>query len=421
MAISMFLIATLLIILRLFKLRALSPCGILAVYWLFFIIGSLVLLNDDYIFGFGGINWILIAVIAFVFGFLLVSLTQPQNYNKRTSTIIKPNIPWNILVLFYVLAFGNVAITVSKFGIDMSSIGGFMELQDAARESAVYRYSGSDLSLGFVGQILGCFLYAAPACAGYSWIEADTWKKRALCVCSFAPALISMFLTTGKLSVLSAVLLFFAGYYTSYLYERKKEICLKFNAIIKYAILGILLISAFIFSLVSRIGRMDNIGVVEIVMGKMEIYAFGHVQGFDTWFMNRSTDAEQLGLGTHTFLAISSRFGSYEKKQGVYDIIQGSCTNVYTSFRGLIEDFGMVGAVLLMFLMGILVACFYTNIKRSYRKQIGSQVGMIISLFCILDFIVSPFTYTTYILAFLIIAWFVWYAFNAKKAVLKIR
>lgn len=413
MVLSVCLIVTLLIILCLFKIKVMHPVGVFALLWMFFIVGSLLLIGGEYSFDFSGINWLLIAIIVFVFGFSFATSMHKGEY-KHHHSIIKPNIPWNVLILFILLGFGSVMLTIFKFGIDVVSIDSFMSLQDASHEAGVERYSGSDLSLGLIGQILACFVYAAPACAGYSLIEADTKGKHIICICSFAPAFLCMMLTTGKLSVVASVMLFFAGYYTSYLYEKKKVISLNLTTIIKYIILGVLLIASFVFSFVLRIGSGKDI-YSELLINKMSIYVFGHIQGFDTWFANRTIYNDGLGFGAHTFLAISSRFGAYEKKQGVYDIIQGACTNVYTQFRCLIEDYGAVGAMFLMFLFGIIVGLFYTSVLKGSGKQVGSQVGMIIVMFCCCYFIISPWIYLTYYIVFIIVAWFIWYSFNAKR------
>ena len=115
---------------------------------------------------------------------------------------------------------------------------------------------------------------------------------------------------------------------------------------------------------------------------KVESYAFGYLPAFSAW---------QSSLETPSFVFVSQgeRWGDLTfngvTKLVIHNSIddepypefftvdkQGDTTNIYTFFRGLIEDFGIFGAIFLMFLAGFIGTRSYETMN-SYRT-IGSYV-----------------------------------------------
>lgn len=189
---------------------------------------------------------------------------------------------------------------------------------------------------------------------------------------------------------------------------RKKNIPLVFvfsSALTLYAL--------FFLSFVLRIGSGEQ-NISKVISTKLMIYAFGHIQGFDIWFAEYAFELEDYGILKHTFLAISSKLGLSIKNQGVYGLISGSCTNVYTQFRSLIEDLGPVFAMIMLVIIFLIVYLLFYKLIYGKHTCVIEQTMFAANFFWLIYFIVSAWTYTTYLLTFVVFGLFLYISFHVK-------
>lgn len=411
MVFSIILIIFLIFIVKLFKIDILSPAGIYTTMWFFFICGSVLFLGKEYKFTFYGINWILISCYIWIIIEILF-----RHINKLNTKISFPkssiSISWNLLVFFIVLGICSVIYSMLTSGISFNVFSNFSSLQNTAHDAAVNRYSGAETS-SLVGQILGSFVYISPICAGYSFVYVKNKKEKAICFSSILPAVFSMLLTSAKLALIAFVILFFIGFYISYIFYYKHIPTVKKKTFITTLIFAIVLYTLFYLSFVLRIGSGES-NLSKVVIEKLMIYAFGHVQGFDVWFYENSFKIYDYGFGKNTFLAISSKLGLAEKKQGIYGFIPGTCTNVYTQFRSLIEDFGPILSIIILISIAFIIYFILKKVTLEKKPSVLSQTILAALLFWNLYFIVSPWVYTTYIITFIVFGIFLYVSFNFK-------
>lgn len=410
MVISIILIIFLLFLIKIFKIRLMEPAGIYSIMWIFFIVGSIITLSAKYEFTFGGIIWLIITCYISVISFKMV---QSKNKVIMINQVRYPNIPWKLLIGLIILAMGSVLYTMITSGVSFSVFSDFSSLQDTAHTASVNRYASDGQNGSIINQILGTFIYVSPICAGYSLVFAENKKEKLICFSSILPAILSMLLTAAKLAVVTFVILFFVGYYVAYIYSRKKVPYVNPKVFGLCCMGAILLYALFYLSFVLRIGNGEsNIG--QVITDKLMVYAFGHIQGFDIWFDRYAFDMDKYGLGANTFLAVSSRMGIAEKKQGVYGVISGVCTNVYTQYRGLIEDFSPIFSIVLMIIFFMIVYKIYFYLLKNSKPHIFIQVLYSASLFWIVFNFVSAWAYTTYILAFIVYAFYLYISFHVR-------
>ena len=127
-------------------------------------------------------------------------------------------------------------------------------------------------------------------------------------------------------------------------------------------------------------------------------------------------------LGTKTFMGISNVLGLEERTQGVYtefhQIGQNGyygISNIFTIFRSLIEDFGEAGALLFMFLLGVLTCMALKNLL-SCRMIFFSQVCVSAAYaYLMWSFATSFFAYTSY-LAMFFLAYFLFRMLQKETA-----
>jgi len=164
--------------------------------------------------------------------------------------------------------------------------------------------------------------------------------------------------------------------------------------------------------MVFRTGEVSEKTILEI-SEKFGTYALGHFHCFDIWFT--SYEPTSYSFGTKTFMGISNILGLEDRTQGIYaEFMQVGkngyygISNVFTSFRPLIEDFGEAGSIAIMFVMGFFskmsLKCLTGNVNVFLNQTILSAIYS----YLLLSFAASFFTYTSY-LAMFFIAYFLFH------------
>lgn len=402
------LILGLFILLPVCRFKILEPVSIHCILWCVFIAGSVLFLARDYKFTFSGVLWLL----AICYIYLIIA----RVFYVKTPTCIKaeqPNIHWEILVILILLALCSTIYTMIVAGVNLSVFRNFSELQAVAHNASVNRYASGGESVTALNQLLNVFVYAAPLCAGYSLVYAENRMQKIICYSSIVPVILNVLLTAAKLALVAFVIFFFVGFYTAYVYKNKCVPIVKIKTVVLGIIGVVILFSLFYLSFVLRIGK-SNDNLFNVIFEKLMVYTFGHIQGFDCWFSSEAFDVENYSFGTKTFLAISSKLGLAEKIQGVYGLMPGTCTNVYTQYRGIIEDFGVVGSMLVLLFVFGFTSWLYARLVKTEKSNVIVQVLFAANIFWLIYFIVSTWTYTSYILTFIVFAVYLYLNYNLK-------
>lgn len=114
-----------------------------------------------------------------------------------------------------------------------------------------------------------------------------------------------------------------------------------------------------------------------------------------------------LKYGTMTFMGIANAIGLAERKIGLYrDFVyygrldKTMRSNVYTLFRLLIDDFGMIGALVFMFILGFVSIKAVLFIKQ--RKCFFISQVFLVAVYCLImwSFATSIWAYTSIICAY---------------------
>ena len=91
----------------------------------------------------------------------------------------------------------------------------------------------------------------------------------------------------------------------------------------------------------------------------------GYLAVFSHWADSREGPGTlQFELGAYTFGGVFEVSGIHPRQVGVYSesvSLQGDDSNIYTAFRGFIDDFSLPGAAIFCFAAGLLAGCAYRN------------------------------------------------------------
>lgn len=389
------LIAILLLLSWKYILR-LEPAGVFAAIWIFFAVFTL-LLQNYIVLNFYGCVFLLAGVTFFVVGTIFSDYfyqPTPSGYQwELRKSWITP-----LLLILLVGAMVNPLYSIILHGFSLRALLDMREVLEMNKGISEDRYAGAEAH-DLVNQFFLIFSYAAPVIGGLCYRLVGKFNK-VLCVLTLIPCTFIALTQSLKMGMIASFILFFAAYIVcSYTYglpiRMKGKIILRFVLII----VGFLL--TLFISMVFRTGEVSQKTIIEI-SEKFISYAIGHMHNVDRWYTTYlSTD---LTWGSHTFLGISNILGIEERVQGIYPEFMNvgkngfyGISNTFTIFRPLVEDFGEAGAMVAMFVMGV-IANMSLKAVVAHRATIFNQV-VLVAIFAYLmwSFSASFYAYTTYL------------------------
>ncbi|MCC2454001.1 O-antigen polymerase [Bacillus cereus] len=404
-----------------------NPAYLMTLYWSIFIVFALIAFRGRYEWDYRSILWILFACVIFGFGHTLGNSLSKKKYLGTTLNISSANvkkvlskISWQFILLCIIIGLLRIILEVFKSGFSMAVFYDLNSLMDMNTDMAYQRYYGGGNESSPIMQIMLIFGYIAPLCGGYALLYAEKRMERILSFATFIPILSDVLVTNAKAGFIAAIFLWISGLLVAYLEIYKREPVIRAGMFIK---LGFGILSAlglFYLSMLLRIGNMDE-STREEVSNKFITYAFGHVPAFDYWFANNSMDST-YSLGKYTFIGLFSSLGLFTREQGIYtDAVYfsgGTLTNVYTAFRGMILDYGIVGSLLLIMTFGIVTGYFFGVLLKQNKNIILAKAFLAATYFFIMySFIISIWTYVSYIMVFPAFIIYLWLANPKEKIV----
>ena len=400
-----YLFSALIIIVLLLSWRyilRLEPAGIFAALWIFFAVSALLL--DNYIdLCYDGCTFVLLGVAFFVLGTIFSDYfyrpTPSDTHWELRKKWVTP-----LLLILLVGAMVNPLYSIVLHGFSLRALLDMREVLEMNKGISEDRYAGAEAH-DLVNQFFLIFSYAAPVIGGLCYRLVDKWNK-VLCVITLIPCTFIALTQSLKMGMIASFILFFAAYIVcSYTYGL--PIRIKGKVILRFALVIAGFLLTLFISMVFRTGEVSQKTILEIGE-KFVSYAIGHMHNVDVWFT--SYQPTELTWGSRTFLGISNVLGIEERVQGIYPEFMNvgkngfyGISNTYTIFRPLVEDFGEAGAIVAMFIMGV-IANMSLKAVTAHRATILNQV-LLVAIFAFLmwSFSASFYAYTTYLAMFALV------------------
>lgn len=374
-----------------------SPAAIFTFFWCIQIIIILLLFSHILFFKYWGIIYILIAISVYDVGYIVTGSIYKTKCVTQGTIHLNYNACKRIYLAMLILSFINVALSIKSYGFSFSSIFDFQSILDISHQNSVDRYSGEKASS--ITRILS-INSSATSIVGGLLLFSFKRKKKILCYLSILPPIVIGLAEGAKMGIITSIFLFLSGALVG---SQLLNIPIKINTkkIIYGIIIFILFLALMVLTMMFRIGRF-NIDTMFIVFGRATSYILAHLPAFDLWFSNHEESIFNLTMGGKTFFGITNSLGILERKQGLYETMMqvsddGSMTNVYSYFRVVIDDFGMFGSLIYMFLIGSLSRIIYDNFIQKHNIYLSSTLLSGIYFFISWSFGTSVFVYTTYV------------------------
>jgi oligosaccharide repeat unit polymerase len=227
--------------------------------------------------------------------------------------------------------------------------------------------------------------------------------KKTLSLVWLVPVLLIATTLASRFGTTMAIGCWVAAYLATKVYESGGSI--RFG---KKALLTAVLVFALCVALYVALGvvRGHEYGDVSDDSAQLRSNLFGYLAVFDSFVKNESTFNLTFGqyslAGTFDLLGLKKRVAALDYEPVMLQ--NGTPSNVYTAFRGLIQDFSLPGALLLCLACGVLCGSAYT-------RACSGKIGSVLILagyysFFLWSPIVSIFNYNSVWLG-LFVAWFV--------------
>lgn len=319
---------------------------------------------------------ILTALIAFGIGALLVKLLpnimiinykkkEDKDSNNKNPIVIKRSVVLFISVFMFIVTILYVKKTY-EISLAMGNTGGFMTMLQYAR----YAFLFTDLSVGNVLAILGFMVDAL----GYIFAFIIIYNyvffgKKYTKIIYFIPIIIFIVIATMATGRTVFIRLF-ATVLTIFvlLWYRKQNISsLRTSYIIKVFMVAIGFIGLFyvafqlLGTLTGKTGNLTTIDMLSIYSGSsipaLNIFLKDYVP-YEHFWGSESFHSLYLTLNKLGF-----NFPSDTIHLSFVDFSNGYNTNIYTSLRTYVFDFGYLGMILVQIILGIFFSSYYAKIK----------------------------------------------------------
>jgi oligosaccharide repeat unit polymerase len=375
------------------KISLLTPALFYGLFWFF--ISSLAVLN----YGIFPIHPLTLIYVISSFLMLLFAHILLNSKFILSKLSINPqrkyNLYWNKLIIIMGFFFGIFAIITIIFahGFSISDIFSPSKIILLSNEAYASKVKG-EFSMPLLYTIFISIFYSSCIFAGIQY--SNNIKSSRIVFLPFVVGILVMLVETTKAPFLYSLILWMGGYFSAKVFEGSSELfSKKFKKLIKKFFFAIILL--FLISKINRYNLLEDSSnnIVPILLMKFQIYFFGGLSAFSEWFLNiYSISLSEIGFGRYTF-------GLFDKERGVFsDVMEfgnNYHTNIYTYFRHIIVDFGVIGSLMFHFLIGVFISLVYRLVRSGCHIFI--PLLAISYTFTMWSFIISIFIYQTILVA----------------------
>lgn len=316
---------------------------------------------------------ILLALIVFMIGFLLGSGSKklPKHYKMQTINI-KFSTSFTILIIMIVGLILNAFQTLN-IARSVVSDANFFNMMEYARSAVVL----TEVDRNFFISIMGFFCSAVGYFYTYIILNNIILKvkqkkiQKIIYVCIVLLSLLIQMMGTGRTFFIKYLTVCIIMYYYMKIYNQQKNI-IGFSTMIK-TIKKIIIILVIFFIGFQAMGLTTNKTQKNSAKTTLYLYSGAAIIAFD-----KSLDMykkDDRFFGEESFYGLYGTLNTLGLKVPNnilhLDFLQlgnNLETNIYTSLRTYLYDFGYFGMIIVQFILGVVLAIFYKMLK-SYGKH----------------------------------------------------
>ena len=378
-----------------------SPAAFFAAFWCVF--GGLPLIGSPVSVAPAGMLFVAGASAAVLAGARIAQRWRPAVRAPRAAPTEPPMLGWLIAactllglavvaIIVYdvetgsngtrLISFGAVVETIHRLAVARN--GGTWEEPAAARVLTTAMYLGAMLS----GVMLG--------------LRTSPWS-RWLSLLVFVPSVMVTIVLTTRSSLLLPLALAVSAYLATAIVSGNAPTLTLKRAALLAGLIFVVTAGFFLVQMARYAGWAS--GRPEAVLQSMWFNLFPYLGVFSIWFSNHAVDTtSHPALGQYTFAGFFDLLHIHSRVAGLYTdqvVINGDQYNVYTAFRGLIQDFTIPGALVFLALVGFGAQLAYGRVRSGDIRFAGVLAAFYAAT--LWSFVVDVFIYNTIALAFVVL------------------
>ena len=319
----------------------------------------------------------------------------PDPGRHRRLALIRPR---SFFLFCFACGIAAHLLTMAGEQVELGRLTSIEGLVSLGREMAIKRYF-EDYSPPLSARLLGSLSLTGLLVAGATMALPSSRPLRPYAALQFVALLFGALIHTARSGFLMGCIMFFSSYVVTAGYVGFTKSF--FRRLGVWSVGVILFLTVFAVSVQSQRGGVLDPESFSDATAIVRDSILGALASFDQWFV--ADDGSSLRWGFYTFGGVFTVLGLGERIAGVYEHtvdVGTTTTNIYTAMRGLIEDFSLPGALIVLFLFGCLWGYSFVKVRQgSLHHWIIASMGYGTVLY---GFIVSLLTYNTVILAWLL-------------------
>jgi oligosaccharide repeat unit polymerase len=299
-------------------------------------------------------------------------------------------------VAVVVLILASIDVPAAQRGFSFSSITATIHQLAIARNAGTWQEPA-------VARVLTAATYLGAMLSGVMIGVRPHGSARWLSLAAFLPSVTITIILTTKSSLLLPLALGASAYLaTTVAAGRTPTLTLK-RALVAAGLFAILAAAFVVIQMVRYAGwSQGRFGsVVQLLWSD----SFPYMGVFSSWLQGNAVSTSlHPSFGQYTFAGVFDLLHIHTRVAGLYTEqvqIDGAGYNIYTAFRGLIEDFTVPGALIFLALAGSGAQVAYQRVRAGKLRYAGLLAAFYAAT--LWSFVVDVFVYNTIVLAFLIL------------------
>jgi len=335
-----------------------APAAFVGMVWSFFTGASLCI--ADYPIPGRGLWMLVVLIVAMQLGALLAHELQPQrraatgpDWQNALDSLIVP-------CRRYALVCGTIALagcvhllfsSLNEFGLPLTPVG----VLEVGAKWTLLRYD--DVFEPWSVRVLVTWFHPAALLGGFLFACSHRRADRTIAVLALLPSVLYGVFIGARAAILLGLTCWISGFVATLCIQHHGRLALfTVKRLLLLLVTGACMLGMFASINAVRDSFWQQDFVPQAAETQLEDYMFGSPAAFADWYAHSDTETPGAEWGAQTFanafdiLHLRSRIiGRYTETSNV---IGTERTNIYTLFRGLIEDFTAAGAALIAVCIG---------------------------------------------------------------------
>ena len=396
--------ASLAIIGRYINRTWLHPGNFFCLFWFLLTIIPILIAPENPVYPLG-IWYIFCFSLAILLGSLVWSFIDPNTILGKALTVADNKLDryaktlLQLTIVFIILSFLGVLLLllygINRYGLDMNifSLSTLPNLYYVDRDTGIFTLPWSVKGFMYFGYIASLF-------GGLATRFADG-KIKLICLIPLFTVLLQGAILAVRSSLIISIVLWLSGWLAVKVLAND----LKFQ--LRTVVISLIGFSLFIILFISvkwLRGGADDPFLVLYLLENVRIGMFSHITGFTTWM--RDYHFTGLSFGSNTFSGPLDFLGIQEREIGYYKervfLSSALYTNIYTAFRGFVQDFSIPGTLIVAFGAGMGASISFDRCL--HQKSMWLVPLSLFYAFTMYTPIISIFNYTSVIMTWIILS-----------------